>query len=65
LAGVVLAHLSDSCNDAEMARTAVGLVLERRGYRGRLEVAEQDDPGEPIDVEALRRRAAPSQLTLF
>ncbi|HUE77628.1 MAG TPA: MBL fold metallo-hydrolase [Longimicrobiales bacterium] len=65
LAGVVLAHLSDSCNDPDMARDAVGLGLERTGFRGLLEVAEQDEPGDPIDVEALRRRSAPAQLSLF
>jgi phosphoribosyl 1,2-cyclic phosphodiesterase len=65
LAGVVLAHLSDSCNDPGMAGDAVGARLERKGFRGMLEVADQDDPGEPVDVEALRRRAAPRQLSLF
>ena len=65
LAGVVLAHLSDSCNDPGMARDEVGIGLERTPFRGRLEVAAQDEPGEPIDVEALRQRAAPAQLSLF
>lgn len=65
LAGVVLAHLSDSCNDPEMAHTAVGLSLSRNGFRGMLEVADQAEAGEPIDVERLRLTAAPSQLSLF
>lgn len=65
LAGVVLAHLSDSCNDPDLAQEAVGTGLERTSFRGLLEVAAQDDPGEPIDVEALRRRSAPAQLSLF
>lgn len=65
LAGVILAHLSDACNDPDMAYDAVGRGLERNGFRGRLEVAAQDDAGEPIDVEALRAEAAPAQLSLF
>lgn len=65
LAGVVLAHLSDSCNDPAMAHDIVGTSLDRLGFGGRLEVAGQNDPGEPIDVEALRRQAAPRQLSLF
>lgn len=65
LAGVVLAHLSDSCNDAATARDRVGRRLDALGYAGRLEVAGQDDPGEPIDVEALRRATAPHQLSLL
>lgn len=65
LAGVVLAHLSDSCNDANMARDAVGHRLERLGFRGHLDVADQDDPGEPIEMERLRHAAAPAQLSLF
>ena len=65
LAGVVLAHLSDSCNDPGMAHTAVGLRLEREGFRGLLEVADQDEPSGPMDVERLRQQSAPSQLSLF
>lgn len=65
LSGVVLAHLSDSCNDAGMARDTVGSRLEKEGFAGRLEVAGQDDPGEPIEMEQLRQTAAPTQLCLF
>ena len=65
LAGVVLAHLSDSCNEPALARDAVGESLEAKGYRGLLEVASQEDAGEPMDVEELRARAAPRQLSLF
>lgn len=65
LAGVVLAHLSDACNEPELAHAAVGAALARRGYRGLLDVAMQEGPGEPIDVETLRARSAPSQLALF
>lgn len=65
LVGVMLAHLSDSCNDPGMARDAVGRGLERTSFRGLLDVADQDDAGDPIDVEALRRHSAPTQLSLF
>jgi phosphoribosyl 1,2-cyclic phosphodiesterase len=65
LAGVVLAHLSDSCNEPALAETAVGHALERKGYGGLLQVAEQDEPGTPLEVEALRARNAPLQLALF
>lgn len=65
LAGVVLAHLSDSCNDAGLARDVVGAALERTPFRGLLEVAEQDGAGEPMEVESLRLRSAPAQLSLF
>lgn len=65
LAGVVLAHLSDSCNDPALAEETVGLGLERLRFRGLLRVARQDEPGEPVDVEALRYRTAPGQLPLF
>ena len=65
LAGVILAHLSDSCNDPGLARDVVGTGLDRTPFRGLLEVADQDEPGEPIDVEGLRRKSAPAQLSLF
>lgn len=65
LAGVILAHLSDSCNDPGLAHDVVAARLERRGFGGRLDVAGQDEPGEPIEVEALRARTAPAQLALF
>ena len=41
---VVLAHVSEQCNDAEVARRTVGQALRRRGFRGRLYVAGQRDP---------------------
>jgi phosphoribosyl 1,2-cyclic phosphodiesterase len=65
LAGVVLAHLSDSCNEAGLARDAVARSLAGTPFRGRLDVAAQDEPGEPLDVEALRASIAPTQLSLF
>ncbi|MBI4543617.1 MAG: MBL fold metallo-hydrolase [Gemmatimonadetes bacterium] len=65
LAGVVLAHLSEHCNDPGLARDVVGRALAAGGYRGPLLVAMQDRPLEPLDVEAMRRRARPEQLSLL
>lgn len=65
LAAVILAHLSDSCNDPHMAHDAVGASLEKAGFRGVLRVAEQDEAGEAMDVETIRARSAPPQLSLF
>lgn len=50
LATVVLAHLSDSSNDPNLALEVVGAELEGAGYRGNLMVAPQDEPLEPIVV---------------
>lgn len=65
LAGVVLAHLSQEANRPGLALDAVGRALEEDGYEGYLTVADQDDPGEVLDVEELRRRTGPQQLTLL
>jgi phosphoribosyl 1,2-cyclic phosphodiesterase len=65
LAGVVLAHLSAECNRAELALEVVGGALEKAGWQGHLEVAEQDRPTALLDVEELRYRSGPSQLTLL
>jgi phosphoribosyl 1,2-cyclic phosphodiesterase len=65
LAGVVLAHLSDACNEPELAHAAVATGLVRKGFRGLLGVAGQDHPFEPIDLMALRARVAPPQLAFF
>jgi phosphoribosyl 1,2-cyclic phosphodiesterase len=65
LAGVILAHLSDSCNEPDMAHDTVAAALAPTGFRGMLEVASQDAAGTPVDVEALRSAAAPAQLDLF
>jgi phosphoribosyl 1,2-cyclic phosphodiesterase len=65
LVTVVLAHLSEHCNDPELARDVVGAALEDAGYAGGLVVAQQGDPLEPFDVRWERRRAAPSQLSLL
>lgn len=65
LAGILLAHLSVECNRPELAREVVGTALERTGYCGYLEVAPQEEPTELIDIEELRRRTGPEQLTFI
>ncbi len=65
LAGVLLAHLSNECNSPELARNVVGRALDAAGYRGYLAVAEQATPTPFLDIEELRRRTGPEQLTLL
>jgi len=65
LAGVILAHLSNECNRPELARTVVGAALRKAGWKGHLDVARQDEPTEWLDVEELRVRAGPSQLSFL
>lgn len=65
LAGVVLAHLSKECNRPSLARQVVGDALDNAGWRGHLEVALQHRPTALLDVEELRYRAGPSQLSLL
>lgn len=65
LAGVVLAHLSFECNRPLLAERVVGDALRAHGWRGHLEVALQDRPTRMLDVEELRLRAGPSQLSLL
>ena len=65
LAGVVLAHLSAECNRPELAKRVVGEALEKVGWSGHLEVALQDRPTTLMDVEELRYRAGPSQLSFL
>jgi phosphoribosyl 1,2-cyclic phosphodiesterase len=65
LAGVVLAHLSRECNRPLLAERIVGDALRKAGWEGHLEVARQDRPTELLDVEQLRRRAGPAQLSLL
>jgi phosphoribosyl 1,2-cyclic phosphodiesterase len=65
LAGVVLAHLSDQCNRPELAREVVGRALRGAGWTGHLEVARQEAPTELVDVEELRLRHGPRQLSFL
>jgi phosphoribosyl 1,2-cyclic phosphodiesterase len=65
LAGVILAHLSSECNRPDLALTVVGDALDKVGWAGHLEVAPQDRPTAMMDVEELRYRAGPSQLSFL
>ena len=65
LAGILLAHLSEECNRPELAAAVVGDALRRAGFEGFLEVARQDRPTEFIDIEELRQRTGPEQLSLL
>jgi hypothetical protein len=59
LAHVVLAHISENCNDHGIAHTTTADVLRRTRFRGRLSVAMQHDVAGPfvprpsrVDAEA-------------
>ncbi len=65
LGAVVLAHLSEHCNDGALAKDVVGEALDALGYAGQLVVAGQDRPLDPIDANELRRAREPAQLTLL
>ena len=63
---IVLAHLSEHCNDHGLARGVAEAALDRIRYRGLLTVARQDSPMEAIDVMALRRKhGGAEQLSLL
>lgn len=55
LTTVVLAHLSEHCNDGGLARESVAAALDGTGFRGPLLVATQERPLDPIDVLKARR----------
>jgi len=65
LGAVVLAHLSEAANEPELAHDAVGAALSRRRYRGKVYVAPQEAPMEPIDTTALRYARTGPQLSLL
>jgi phosphoribosyl 1,2-cyclic phosphodiesterase len=65
LAAVVLAHLSRECNRPLLAERVVGDALRKAGWKGHLEVAMQDRPTEFLDVEEIRYRSGPLQLSLL
>jgi phosphoribosyl 1,2-cyclic phosphodiesterase len=50
LSVIVLAHLSQQCNTAEVAREEVRHALRRVKFRGAIHVAEQDTPLPPIHL---------------
>lgn len=59
LATVVLAHLSQRCNIADLAREQVSSRLAEVGFAGSLHLAEQDGPMAPITL------TPPPQGSLF
>lgn len=65
LAAVVLAHLSNECNRPILAERVVGDALRKAGWEGHLEVAMQDAPTALLDIEQLRYRTGPAQLSLL
>jgi len=66
LAGVLLAHLSTSCNEPELARDVVGAVLKEAGWNGWFGVASQELPTPLLDLHNLRMQAdRDGQFALF
>lgn len=65
LLGIFLAHVSQECNEVELADRVVRQALARAGWRGFLEVARQDEPTRLIDIGELRRERSQGQLSLF
>ncbi len=65
LAGVVLAHLSQECNSAQLAYETVGGSLKQAGLRAPVWVAIQDEPLAALDVERLHAAVRSPQLALF
>ena len=65
LAGIVLAHLSNECNSGDLALKVVGGALKEAGWSGYLDVAEQNHPTTLLDIEDLRYREGPAQLSLI
>ncbi len=56
LESIVLVHLSDRCNRADLARSQVEQALAARRFRGKLFVASQDIPLKPIQVAQEQRQ---------
>ncbi len=66
LGGILLAHVSEECNEGRLARETVAGALADKGYRGLIDVATQERPTPLYDVSALRHRAAGGrQFELF
>ncbi len=61
LATVMLAHLSQRCNEDEVARSTVSTALARAGFKGQVHVARQDHAVGPVGL----MRAEGSQLVLL
>lgn len=66
MAGVLLAHLSQECNEPELALETVESALRAEGYAGSLHVAGQEEPTPAFDVgELVRKARSGPQLELF
>lgn len=67
LGGVLLAHLSQECNEPRLALAAVRSAIFPAGYRGVVEVAVQGEAGALKDVADLVGRVSRrgTQLSLF
>ncbi len=67
LGGVLLAHLSEACNESRTAQREVERALKEVKFRGRVSVADQDEPSPWFDVgrlSAIARSDGP-QIPLF
>jgi phosphoribosyl 1,2-cyclic phosphodiesterase len=66
LSGILLAHLSQECNDPGRARERVGSAVREEGFGGVLEVVGQEGPSRLFDVPRLLRQVdAGPQMDLF
>jgi phosphoribosyl 1,2-cyclic phosphodiesterase len=65
LAHVVLAHLSENCNDHGLAHQTTSVALRPTRFRGRLSVAMQHDVVGPFLPRAARVEAATQYSLLF
>jgi len=67
LGGVLLAHLSQECNDPRLALAAVREATRPAGFRGTVEVAGQNEAGPLTDISELVGQVAGrgTQLSLF
>ena len=64
LAHVVLAHLSDQCNDASLARSAVSRGLAPTRFTGAVHAAPQDAVVGPFEPKVRRGRIEQLSLEL-
>ncbi len=65
LAVVVLAHLSEESNTPALAKRVMSRALARRGFVGKVLVADSDNPTPLLNLVELRKRATPAQYSLF
>jgi len=68
LRGIILAHLSEHCNDASLARDVIAESLDSIGFDGFLVVAGQDVPLGTVDLQppvSAGRQSATGQLSLL